>query len=83
MIGVAALLLSLALGLSQTPLVADRTLVAEGDYIARTKVGDKVLSHWQLRQLSDGEYEVVDTSTKNASTVQTFRFDQWKMSGIA
>jgi hypothetical protein len=53
----------------------DRTLVAEGDYSARTKTGDKPLSHWQLWHLSNGGYEVVDTSIKNASSVQIFRFD--------
>jgi hypothetical protein len=50
-------------------------LAAEGDSIARTKTGDKSLSHWQLWHLSNGEYEVVDTSTNNASSVQIFRFD--------
>jgi hypothetical protein len=53
----------------------DRTLVAEGDYIARTKTGDKPLSRWQLWHLSGGGYEVVDTNIKNASSVQIFRFD--------
>ncbi len=75
MIRVASFLLSLALGLSQTPPMADRTLAAEGDYVARTKIGDKTLSHWQLWYLSNGEYEVVDTSVKNASSIQIFRFD--------
>ncbi|MGA8212130.1 MAG: hypothetical protein WB799_00950 [Candidatus Sulfotelmatobacter sp.] len=50
-------------------------MAAEGDYIARTKTGDKLLSHWQLWRLSSGDYEVVDTSAKNASSVQIFRFD--------
>ncbi len=60
-----------------TPIASakDRTLVAEGDYIAWTKAGDKPLSHWQLWHLSSGGYEVVDTSIKNASSVQIFRFD--------
>jgi hypothetical protein len=60
---------------SQAPIAADRTLAAEGDCVARTKTGDKPLSHWQLWHLSNGEYEVVDTSAKNASSVQIFRFD--------
>jgi hypothetical protein len=50
-------------------------LAAEGDCVARTKTGDKPLSHWQLWHLSNGEYEVIDTSVKNASAVQIFRFD--------
>lgn len=75
MIRVLTFLLSLALGLSQTPHGADRTLAAEGDYVAQTKVGDKTLSHWQLWYLSNGDYEVVDTSVKNVSSVQIFRFD--------
>jgi hypothetical protein len=67
---------ALGLLLLITPIASakDRTLVAEGDYIW-TKTGDKPLSHWQLWHLSDGNYEVVDTSTKNASSVQIFRFD--------
>jgi hypothetical protein len=71
----ASLLLSIALTSSPALVAADRTLAAEGDYIARTKTGDKPLSHWQLWHLSNGEYEVVDTSTQNASSVQLFRFD--------
>jgi hypothetical protein len=39
------------------------------------KAGDKPLAHWQLWHLSNGDYEVVDTSVKNASSVQIFRFD--------
>jgi hypothetical protein len=72
---IVSLLLSFALAFSQTLLAADRTLAAEGDYIAQTKTGDKPLAHWQLWHLSNGDYEVVDTSTKNASSVQIFRFD--------
>src|ERR1700734_167884 len=70
-----SLLLSFALASSQAPIAADRTLAAEGDCVARTKTGDKPLSHWQLWHLSNGEYEVVDTSAKIASSVQIFRFD--------
>ncbi|HSY91068.1 MAG TPA: hypothetical protein VK812_06820 [Candidatus Binatus sp.] len=68
---------ALGLLLLITPIASakDRTLVAEGDYIARTKTGDNPLSHWQLWHLSNGGYEVVDTSIKNASSVQIFRFD--------
>jgi hypothetical protein len=76
MIRIVSLLLSFALASSQTLLATDRTLAAEGDYVAQTKTGDKPLSHWQLWRLSNGDYEVVDTSIKNASSVQIFRFDR-------
>jgi hypothetical protein len=68
---------ALGLLLLITPLASakDRRLVAEGDYVAWTKTGDKPLSHWRLWQLSNGGYEVVDTNIKNASSVQIFRFD--------
>src|ERR1035441_374564 len=75
MIRIVSLLLSFAFVLAPTLLKADRTLAAEGDTIARTKTGDTPLAHWQLWHLSNGDYEVVDTSVKNASTVQIFRFD--------
>jgi len=75
MIWIVSLLLSFTLGTSQTLPATGRTLVAEGDYVAQTKTGDKPLSHWQLWHLSDGGYEVVDTNVKNASSVQIFRFD--------
>jgi hypothetical protein len=75
MIRIVSLLLSFALASSQTLLATDRTLAAEGDYVAQTKTGDKPLSHWQLWHLSNGDYEVVDTSIKNASSIQIFRFD--------
>jgi hypothetical protein len=75
MIRIVSLLLSFALVSGQTLLAADRTLAAEGDTIARTKTGDTPLAHWQLWHLSNGDYEVVDTSVKNASSVQIFHFD--------
>jgi len=71
----ASLLLSFALASSHALIAADRTLAAEGDCVARTKTGDKPLSHWQLWHLSNGEYEVIDASAKNASSIQIFRFD--------
>ena len=71
----ASLLLSFALASSESLVAADRRLAAEGDCVARTKTGDKPLSHWQLWHLSNGEYEVIDTSAKNTSSVQIFRFD--------
>lgn len=67
--------LGLLLLITSIASAKDRTLVAEGDYVAWTKTGDKPLSHWQLWHLSNGGYEVVDTSIKNASSVQIFRFD--------
>ena len=75
MIRMVSLFLSFALVSGQTLYSADRTLAAEGDNFARTKTGDKVLSHWQLWHLSSGEYEVIDTSAINSSTVQIFRFN--------
>ena len=75
MIRIVSLFLSFALVFDQTLLAADRTLAAEGDYIAQTTTGDRPLAHWQLWHLSNGDYEVVDTSVKNASSVQIFRFD--------
>jgi TonB family protein len=53
----------------------DRTLLAEGDYVELAKSGSKPQSHWRLWQLDSGEYEVVDESLRNASSVQIFRFD--------
>lgn len=70
-----SLLLLFALASSQAQVATDRVLAAEGDCIARIKTGDKPLSHWQLWHLRNGNYEVVDTSAKNASFVQIFRFD--------
>ena len=67
--------LGLLLLISPIPNAKDRTLVAEGDYVASTKTGEKPLSHWQLWHLRNGGYEVVDASVKNASSVQIFRFD--------
>lgn len=75
MVRIVSLLLSLALASSQIAIATDRTLVAEGDCVAQTKDGSKPLTHWKLWRLENGEYEVVDTSTKNAASVQIFRFD--------
>jgi TonB family protein len=51
------------------------TLLAEGDYVAVAKGGNKLLSHWKLWHLNNGEYEVIDSSARNVSAIQTFRFD--------
>ncbi len=59
----------------QSAQSGNRTLVAEGDTVQISKDGDKPLQHWKLWRLSDGGYEVVDTSLENASLVQTFHFD--------
>jgi hypothetical protein len=75
MVQVLSLFLSLALALSQSSAAQDRTLVAEGDSVAHTKSGTKPLTHWQMWRLRNGDYEVVDTSVKNASSVQIFHFD--------
>jgi len=64
-----------ASSLGQTARAPDRILVAEGDSVAQTKQGVHPLSHWKLWRLSDGGYEVVDTSLKDASSVQIFQFD--------
>jgi hypothetical protein len=75
MIRIVSVLLSLAFVFFQGAIAADRILVAEGDYVAQTKDGSKPQSHWKLWRLENGEYEAVDTSTKNSSSVQIFRFD--------
>ena len=74
-IRIALLLLTPALVFGQGIAGADRTLLAEGDYVIQTKYGSKPQSHWKLCRLSNSEYEVVDGSTKDASAVQIFRFD--------
>jgi hypothetical protein len=75
MVRILSVVLSLAMASGQTLIAADRTLAAEGDYIGQTKAGNKPLSHWQLWHLGNGDYEVVDTSINNASSVQIFRFN--------
>lgn len=63
---------SLALG--QTPSVADRTLVAEGDTVNQAR--HFTLGHWRLWRLHSGEYEVAESQAGGNSVVQTFRFDK-------
>ncbi len=53
----------------------DRTLIAEGDYAARRKEGEKILAHWKLWHLHNGEYDTVESTTRNALITQIFRFD--------
>lgn len=52
-----------------------RTLLAEGDYVGLGKSGAERLLHWKLWHLDNGEYEAVDTSVRNPSATQTFRFN--------
>ena len=65
---------ALVLVVLQSAFGSDRKLVAEGDYSAQVQDHIRPLSHWKLWHLSDGGYEVVDSST-NSSSVQRFRFD--------
>jgi len=69
------LLLSFALVLVRSAAAQDRTLMAEGDDAAQRKEGEKVLAHWKLWHLQNGEYEAVEPTTRNALITQTFRFD--------
>jgi hypothetical protein len=57
-----------------TPSV-DRTLIAEGDYAAIKKDSSTTLAHWKLWHLSDGEYDVVESSVANPHLTQRFAFD--------
>jgi TonB family protein len=68
-------LVSFALLFAQFAQSQDRTLIAEGDYAAHRKEGDKVLAHWKFWHLRNGEYEAIESTTRNALITQTFRFD--------
>src|ERR1700730_14823271 len=63
------LLLSTALLVSHSAMAADRTLAAEGDYVAQ-KDRKKSLAHWKLWHLQNGEYEVAE----NLAGQATLRF---------
>jgi TonB family protein len=69
------LLLSFTLVFCRFTPAQDRTLIAEGDYAAQRKEGEKILAHWKLWHLRNGEYEAVESTTRNALITQTFRFD--------
>jgi len=69
------LLLGLAAGLSQIAAAQDRTLIAEGDYVAHSENGSKPVAHWTLSQLTNGEYEVKESFVRNPYVTQIFRFD--------
>lgn len=69
-----SLLLSIALLFSRPAIAADRTLAAEGDYVAQ-KDRNKSLAHWKLWHLRNGEYEVVESLVGPTYVVQVFHFD--------
>jgi hypothetical protein len=69
------LLLSIALLFSRPTSAADRTLAAEGDYIAQSNP-NKPLAHWKVWHLRTGDYEVVETlAGPSRNVVQVFHFD--------
>jgi hypothetical protein len=69
------LFLGFASGLGQIGAAQDRTLIAEGDYVAQSENGNKPVAHWKLSQLTSGEYEVTESFVKNPYVTQIFRFD--------
>jgi len=79
----ASLLLSVTLLFSSTASAADRALVAEGDYVARSNLG-KPLAHWKVWHLRNGDYEVVEALAGPSHIVQAFYFDaQFLPSGFS
>lgn len=69
------LLLSIALLLSRPANAADRTLAAEGDYVAQSNP-HKPLAHWKVWHLRNGDYEIVEAlAVPSQNIVQVFRFD--------
>jgi hypothetical protein len=69
------LLLSIPLLLSGPIRAADRTLAAEGDYVAQSNL-HKPLAHWKVWHLRTGGYEVIETlAGPNQNIVQVFDFD--------
>lgn len=69
------LILGLASCLGQICAAQDRTLMAEGDYVAQSEKRDKTVAHWKLSQLPSGDYEVTESFVDNPYVMQTFRFD--------
>jgi len=69
-----AAFLSLVLLFSRPAGAADRTLVAEGDYVALSNP-HKSLAHWKVWHLRSGDYEVVETLADPTHIVQVFGFD--------
>lgn len=77
------LLLSIALLFSRPAIAADRTLAAEGDYVAE-RDRNKPLAHWKLWHLRNGEYDVVETLAGPSRIVSVFHFDaQFLPSGFS
>jgi len=56
-------------------LAADRTLLAEGEYVQHTKDGTAPYDHWRLWQESDFTFSAEVESAKLPAFVQTFYFD--------
>jgi hypothetical protein len=56
-------------------LAANRTLVAEGEYVQRTKDGTVPYDHWRLWQESDSTFSAEVESAKLPAFAQTFYFD--------
>lgn len=72
MLRIAFIFVTLLPVLSRPAVTQDGTLIAEGDYAAKKRDGDKVLAHWKFWRLSTGEYEAIEAS---GALTQTFRFD--------
>lgn len=56
-------------------LAADRTLLAEGEYVQRTKDGTVPYDHWRLWQESDSTFSAEVESARLPAFAQTFYFD--------
>jgi hypothetical protein len=74
MLRVLLLVLGLVAGVSQMA-AQDRTLIAEGDYVAQSENGSKPVAHWKLSRLTSGDYEVTESFVHNPYVTQIFRFD--------
>ncbi len=62
-------------GVVQNSVRPERTLIADGDYVARNGKGTKTIAKWKLWHLNSGEYEVIESFARNSAVTQTFRFD--------
>jgi hypothetical protein len=69
------LLLGFASCLGQICAAQDRTLIAEGDYVAQSESGSGPIAHWKLTELTSGGYEVTESFVNNPYVTQIFRFD--------
>ena len=80
---VASGILAIQLLFSGCALAANRTLAAEGDYVAQKNL-NKPLAHWKLWHLRNGDYEVEENLAGPTHVVQVFRFDaQFVPSGFS